>query len=100
MTRCWVLAFALLLQGCATTMHPVGILYTDVESGVAATSSPSGVRQGQACATSVLGLVALGDMSVETARKNGAVSMVTSVDVRRSGIPVFYTRYCTIVRGR
>jgi len=92
----------LFLGGCATSRAPmVGVLYSNGESGVAATSNPSGNRVGEACMMSALGLIAWGDASIETARRNGGITMITTVDESTTRILGFvYSKYCTVVRGR
>ena len=89
------------MSGCATGRAPVtGFLYTDTHSAVAATSNQAGNRVGEACATSILGLVGTGDASIEAARRNGGITMISSVDDHTKGYFMVYTEYCTIVRGR
>jgi hypothetical protein len=89
------------LVGCASIRQPgAGILYSDVIGAEAVTSNQAGNRVGQACASSILGLVATGDASVEAARRAGGITLITSVDGQSSNVLFFYTKYCTIVRGR
>ena len=89
------------LSGCAMARGPVtGFWYTDTHSGVSATSNQAGNRVGEACASSILGLIATGDASVEAARRNGGITMISSVDEKTSNILGVYANYCTIVRGR
>ncbi len=94
-------AALLSLSGCAMVMGPVmGAWYTDVKGPVTATGQPSkGDRSGEACATSILGLIATGDASIETARKNAGVTKVTAVDMSGSSILGIYAKYCTVVYG-
>lgn len=55
---------------------------------------------GEACASSILGWIATGDASLDTAKKNGGVAQVTAVDHRSTGILGLYAKYCTIVYGK
>ena len=88
------------LTGCATAKSPVmGSWYTDVNSSVAPTSNQAGSKVGESCATSILGLIATGDASIEAARKAGGISTVSSVDDYASSILGLYAKYCTRVRG-
>lgn len=90
-----------ILGGCAMARGPVtGLWYADTHSSVAATSNQAGNRVGEACANSILGLVATGDASIEAARRNGGITMISSVDEKASNILGVYATYCTIVRGR
>lgn len=77
-----------------------GAWYTDAHSSVGATSNQAGNRVGEACSTSILGLVATGDASIETARRNGGITMISSVDDHANSILGVYAKYCTVVRGR
>ena len=90
---------ALTLSSCGgLSTRPVGSVYADVADPVAATSS-SGSRIGEATSTSYLGVVALGDSSVDAAKRNGGISSVSSVDVKRKNILGIITTYTTVVRG-
>src|SRR5258707_1253055 len=96
-----LLLSAIVLAGCAHANGPlIGGVYTDTQSGVAVTSNQAGNRVGQACGTSILGIVATGDATVEAARRAGGITLITSVDESASSILGFYAKYCTIVRGR
>ncbi len=55
---------------------------------------------GEACATSILGVVATGDASIDTAKKNGGVAQVTAVDHHTKSILGVYAKFCTIVYGK
>ena len=86
---------------CASMRAPLaGGIYTDTQSGLSATSNQAGNRVGEACATSILGLVATGDASIEAARRNGGITMITSADESVMGILGIYAKYCSVVRGR
>jgi len=89
------------LVGCSSLRQPViGGIYSDVVASQDVSSNQAGNRVGQACATSILGLVATGDASVEAARRAGGITLITSVDGQSSNILFIYAKYCTIVRGR
>ena len=89
---------ALTMVGCAH--GPVnGFLYSDITVPTGATSNPTGNRIGESCASSILGLVAMGDASIETARRNGGINMITSIDEHYLNY-FFYQKSCTVVRGR
>lgn len=86
------------LAGCATPLP--GLIYSDTSGGKIATSNQSGNRVGEACATSILSLIATGDASIETARRNGGITMISSVDDKFNNILFLYSKYCVVVRGR
>lgn len=91
---------AVALSSCAGIVNnrPVGALYADVADPVAISTS-SASRTGEAKATSYLGLVALGDCSIDAAKKAGGITTVSSVDVKRKNILGIITTYTTVVRG-
>lgn len=94
---------AVLGTGCASFSMGVplnGFLFNGVSTGIAATSNQAGNRVGEACASSILGLVAMGDSTIETARRNGGITLITSVDNSFTSILGLYASYCTHVRGR
>lgn len=77
----------------------MGIIYTDAWSAGTVTDGQPGNRSGEACMTSIFGLVATGDASIEAARKAGAVTLIQSVDYKSNNVLGIAT-YCTVVRGR
>ena len=92
-------AASFLLTGCMTVYSPaIGILFTDVKGPIDAGSSV-GSKEGEACAESILGLVARGDASIKAAAKNGRITKIASVDHRTENLMGIVGRFCTIVRG-
>lgn len=91
---------AVLLSGCAT-LYPVGALYTEVKlpsvmgDGKDITYSKVGVSK----ATSVLGLVATGDASIDAAVKAGRIKTIKYVDWNAKNILGVYGEYTTTVYG-
>lgn len=87
--------------GCAMPMRtPVmGGIYTGVQAGESATGVAAPQKRGEACAMSILGLVAIGDASVEAAAKNGGISEISVVDNDMTGILGVYGQHCTVVHG-
>jgi hypothetical protein len=67
-----------MLAGCASPM-PVGVLYTELRLPITATGA-QGKKEGTAECKSIMALVAMGDCSIETAKKNGGISKVSNVD--------------------
>jgi len=87
--------------GCAVAVSPVGngAFFTDVKGPVQATDEGEASRSGEACARNILGLVATGDASIETAKANGSIQTVTTVDHTSYTVFGLYSRFCTVVRG-
>lgn len=92
---------AVFFSGCVVGRGPVhGMLYQESSYGMGATSNQAGNRVGEACASQILGLVATGDASIEAARRNGGITMISSVDESTNNYLGIYGKSCTIVRGR
>ncbi len=94
------------LGGCMIVDAPIrGVLGTKVIWGDIATGEPSSatspnVKEGTACAESILGLLARGDASVRAAKANGKITEVSSVDHSARNLLGIVGEWCTIVRGR
>lgn len=90
-----------LVFACAHAQSPVsGFIYTGVSAPVSATSNQAGSREGRSCASSILGIIATGDASIEAARRAGGISQISAVDEETTSVLGVYASYCTIVRGR
>ena len=78
-----------------------GILYSSWEDTISASvdNSIPVVKNGKACSTNILGLVASGDSSVEAAKRNGGVSKVAFADTTYMSVLGIYQEGCTIVKG-
>ena len=93
------------LSGCMIVDSPIkGILGTEVIWGDIATgktggSEPGELKEGKACAESILGLLARGDASVRAAKEKGNISEVTSVDHSARNFLNIVGEWCTIVKG-
>jgi hypothetical protein len=92
-----------LLGGCAMAPSPMnGFFYTDVKYPShyqgADTLGP-GAKTGTATAQNILGLVAVGDASIEAACKAGGISKIHTVDHQGWSILIFYAKWTTIVTG-
>lgn len=91
---------SVVVLGCMPLHSPVvGLVLTDVKGPIAVTSSTPGRKTGEATATTILGLVANGDASIETAAKNGGITQIMTVDHRSYSILGIYATFTTIVTG-
>jgi hypothetical protein len=73
---------------------PFGSVYTEMKLPIAATANGGQVSKiGTATCTSVLTLVALGDCSIDTAKKNGGITKVYHVDWDAYNILGIYGKY-------
>ena len=93
--------FVASFTGCAMGAAPVtGFWYTDVSGGLAATDSDQKpTKSGSATANSILGLVATGDASIETAAKNGGITQIHHVDYSSKSILGIIASYTITVYG-
>ena len=90
----------LALTGCTSTLNPAGpgMLVSMNKAPVGVGPSTSSRKTGKACAQSFLGLVSIGDASIEAAKKNGGIRSVSTVDSENLSVLV-YGKSCTIVKG-
>ncbi len=90
------------LSSCGAVMATqagTGAIYTDVKTGEQVTSNALGSKVGTASATNILGLVAIGDASVETAAKSAGITKISHVDSEKKGILGVYGTYKLYVYG-
>ena len=89
----------LFVTGCAT-IYPVGFFYTNIKLPVTATAnSGTATKVGASQCTSILGAVAIGDASIEAAKKNGGITKVHHVDYDVKNILGIIGTYKTTVYG-
>ena len=93
-----LLASAFALTGCATS-QPVGAIFTDINAPVTATSHPEANKTGTPTGMSYVAMVALGDCSVDAAKKNGNISRVSHVDQKSNNILGLIGTYTVTVKG-
>ena len=87
------------LVGCAS-IQPIGIAYTDLNLPLNATSNDGKASKvGTSECKSVLTLVAWGDCSIETAKKNGGITKVHHIDFDVNNILGIYGKYTVTVYG-
>ncbi len=86
----------LLLSGCifANVVGTPGNLST--QPVVAGAGPQTGIAK---CSLMLFGFIAWGDCSVETAMANGNITEIHSVSQKLVGMPIFYAKAHTIVKG-
>ena len=88
-----------LLAGCATSF-PVGSFYTELKLPLDVTSNAGKpTKVGTAECTSILSLVATGDASIDTAKKNAGITKVYHVDWEVKNILGIIGNYKVTVYG-
>jgi hypothetical protein len=94
------LAAVLVLASCAIVVSPaMGTIYTEVKAPLTATQHPTYSRIGKAECTSILGLIAQGDASIEAAAKAGGITKIHHVDYEAKNILGIYGKFTTVVYG-
>ncbi len=113
----------LFLNGCAATSAPAsGLLFTSVSgplnatdfgappsaqptssygsTAAAATPAPTASKTGTSETTGFLWLISIGDASIDTAKKNGAITRVASTDYQHVIVlGGLFSKFTTIVKG-
>jgi len=93
-----LLGVVLMLAGCAS-FWPGGAIYIEGKLGTQAGSGAAD-KTGRACMTSILGLVATGDASIEAAKAAGGIKEVVNMNYEVKNILGIYGEYCLVVKGR
>jgi hypothetical protein len=89
------------LYGCASVATPLPAwIYTGVKGPIDADGSFEPTKTGEACAVSILGLVATGDASIAAAKSAGGIKEVSTVDYKSTSVLGIYASFCAIVKGR
>ena len=93
-----------LLSGCAAFAFPGsrnarGALYVGASTPQMTTHNNIGKKRGEACATSILGIVTTGDASIRAAADAGGIKEISAVDGSIKNILGIYAEYCTVVSG-
>lgn len=89
-----------LLGGCYFRSADTGFSLLGHTSNAGQVTDNVGVirRQGKACSTNILHLFAFGDSSIATAKRNGGITKVYSVDYELNTF-VVGANVCTLVSG-
>jgi hypothetical protein len=91
---------AALMTSCAFVSSPVGgVLYTGVKAPIVATSNNLGTKVGMAEAQSILGAIAIGDASIQTAAKSAGITKISHVDYEAFSVLGFFASYKVYVYG-
>lgn len=107
MRKIMLLAAALVLVSVTNCLPIVyGSLYTNVTDNATIFNRDNsqkdgiGEKSGEACASSVLALIATGDAGIKAAAKKGGIKVVKSIDFNRSNVlGSVYVSNCTIAYG-
>jgi len=76
-----------------------GLLFTSAKEGVMAVNNQKIDRTGTSCGQTVLGIVAFGDSSVQSAKQSAGIQNVATIDRDYFSILGLYGKSCLIVSG-
>lgn len=100
------LAVVMISAGCgfvrAPVVPPTGLLFTDIKAPLDhdyGGTQASGLRTGTSESMSILGLVALGDASTNSAARSANLQTIHYADYEYFNILGVYQRYRTVVHG-
>jgi hypothetical protein len=85
-------------SGCVQSPTGPGLIYMNVKGPLGPAGGTGTSRKGKACARVVLALFAWGDASIERAKRDGAITAVTTVDHESFNL-IGFGSFCTIVYG-
>ena len=89
-----------LFSSCAAVQSPVGAwAYVNVKGPVAVTSNSGSSKVGTAECVGYLGLVSMGDASIQTAAKSAGISRIHHVDYESNSIVGIIGKYKVVVYG-
>jgi hypothetical protein len=97
---------AFFTTGCAGLSYmnrgvAVGTLYVD-ETGpsmAGVTDNDVGTKVGEACSSSILGILVTGDSSVKAAAQAGGITKIGTVNHHYTNLVGILAKYCTVVTG-
>jgi hypothetical protein len=98
-----LLVFATVGSGCAMASGGMGgvsgSLYSGYKMG-GVVGPGQGTKTGQACASSILGIIGTGDASLAAAKAAGGITQVAHVDHDNFSILGLYASTCTVAVGQ
>ena len=95
-----VVMSTVILSGCAAVQAPLmGGLFTDVQAPITATSNVESSKVGTASCTSILGIIATGDASIQAAASSVGITKIHHVDYHATSFLGIYAKYEVTVYG-
>ena len=89
------------LASCSTitSQSGMGVLYTGVSEGQMVTSNELGSKVGTGSTIGVLGLVSVGDASIQTAAHSAGIKKISHVDAKKTSVLGLFAKYQILVYG-
>lgn len=94
-----ILTITLASCGAFAGAPVLGTIYTDVQAPLAVTSNQIGSKVGTGKATSILGIIATGDASINSAAKRAGISKISHIDYNSKSILGIFATWEVIVYG-
>lgn len=93
------IGLTLAVAGCANVAGPTqaGLAFYKAPLDVGTTTKAG--KRGEACAQNILGAVAWGDASIDSAKRNGGITQVATVEYLPTRVLGYYAKFCTVVHG-
>ena len=90
-----------MISGCTAVSSPVsnGALFTNVQGPVAVTAADTYSKVGQSSCVAVLGIVSVGNASIDAAMKNGGIIKIHHVDHKSLSVLGVFSKFTTVVYG-
>lgn len=98
-------ALAALLTGCAGVQPPAqsgaltGFVYNKTSAPLWVTTNSGSSKSGSASATSILGIIATGDASIQAAASSAGITKIQHVDQSIESILFLWAKYTVTVYG-
>ncbi len=102
MKKLLILGLLFSFASCTKSGVSAGLIITSWKDTVAGSvnNAIEPKREGKACTSNVLGLFAIGDSSVTSAKRDGGINRIAIVDTTYFSLLGFiYQKGCTVVRG-
>ncbi len=92
---------AMTLASCSTvtSQSGIGAIYTGVNEGQMVTSNQLGSKVGSGSTIGVLGLVSVGDASIQTAANAAGIKKISHVDAKKTSVLGLFAKYQILVYG-
>ena len=89
------------LAGCQPVASPLlGVFYNETKFGYVATTNSNATKEGKACASTIMGIVATGDASIAAAKAAGGITDVSHVDYHVKSTLGIVAEFCTVIKGK
>lgn len=94
-----ILTIGIFVLSCASSgSGPHGLLFNESTLSLYSSGQKS-IKQGQACAHSVLGLVAWGDASSQLVQSDYSIDKIFAIDQYSFSFFGIYAKLCTVIKG-